>query len=792
MHSFRRRILLLVVGLVIVTQSVTLFAVLARTSTAVEERAAERLAFGGRTVEQLIGFRNVQLASAVTVLSADFGFREAIASGDRPTILSAIENQRDRIDAGFVAVFDPEGRVVASTAPQFARLRDALPRMRGEQDGTPQPHALVIGDRAWQLFVAPVLAPEAIAWVAMGFALDESFARSIRELAGVEVSLLAARDGVSDAVVASTLSAEARVALEALARSPGRLAVGGTRPDALGDARWLTFAQRLDPESADTLVALHQSEDEALAPYYDLRNTVAAVGGTALLVAMLVGLRLGRLATRPLGALMGAARRIENGDYADIEVRGGDEFAHLATTMNTMQRGIADRERRLSHAAFHDALTGLPNLALAQRHIESLLAARRGAVAIVVIETAGLRDVSATFGHALADRTVTEIARRLEQNVRSDDLVARIANDRFLAITADGQVKPAMAMAAQLCTLLRGGLEVDGLNLVFDAIAGVAIAPDHGDNAAELLSRAEVALNDCREAARSVMLYVPGRDARVRRRLELGALLRDAIATGEGLYLAFQPKVHVDDGTMAGVETLARWRHPALGEISPGEFAPLAEQIGAIRDLTRWVAREAIRQLGEWRRQGLGFDVAINISAADILDLDLGDELLAQLRRHDVPPTALVLEITESALVDDAAAAARNIEMLQAMGVRFAIDDFGTGHSSLSLLQTLPFDELKIDRSFLAHAHESADDRKIVASTIELAHGIGMKVVAEGVELEASMQLLRELGCDVAQGYLVSRPIAAADVPGFCVRTGIPIPSAGCHTPPSASIAASS
>ena len=792
MHSFRRRMLLLVVGLVIVTQSVTLFAVLARTSVAVEERAAERLAFGGRTVEQLIGFRNAQLAGAVTVLSADFGFREAIASGDRPTILSAIENQQGRIDAGFVAVFDPEGRVVASTSPQIARLRDALPRLRGEQDETPRPHALVIGDRAWQLFVAPVHAPETIAWVAMGFALDESFAHSIRELAGVEVSLLAARAGAADAVIASTLPPEARAALAALARRPGRLAIGGTRPDALGDARWLTFTQRLAPDAAEALVTLHESEDRALAPYYDLRNTVAAVGGTALLVAMLVGLRLGRLATRPLGALMRAARRIEGGDYADIEVGGGDEFAHLAATMNTMQRGIADRERRLSHAAFHDALTGLPNLALAQRHIESLLVEGRGAVAIVVIETAGLRDVSATFGHALADRTVTEIASRLKQNVRSDDLVARIANDRFLAISADGQMRPAMAMAAQLCTLLRGGLEVDGLKLVFDAIAGVAIAPDHGDNAAELLSRAEVALNDCREAARPVMLYVPGRDARVRRRLELGALLREAIATGEGLYLAYQPKVHVDDGTMAGVETLARWRHPALGEISPAEFAPLAEQIGAIRDLTRWVAREAIRQLGEWRAQGLGFDVAINVSAADILDLDLGDELLAQLRRHDVPPTALVLEITESALVDDAAAAARNIELLQAMGVRFAIDDFGTGHSSLSLLQTLPFDELKIDRSFLAHAHESADDRKIVASTIELAHGIGMKVVAEGVELEASMQLLRELGCDVAQGYLVSRPIAAADVPGFCVRAGIPIPSAGCHTPPSASTVASS
>jgi len=793
MHSFRRRILLLVVGLVIVTQSVTLFAVLARTSAAVEARAAERLAYGGATVRQLIGFRNGQLANAVSVLSADFGFREAIASGDRPTILSAIENQRDRIEAGFVAVFDPDGTVVASTAPQITTMRDALPRMRADPDDSRQhPHAMLIDGHAWQLFVAPVHAPETIAWVAMGFPLDEAFARSIRELSGIDVSLLARGPAATESIVASTLPPAARAALGEIVRTPGRIALGDTRPTDLAGDTWLTFVQRLDTDSADALVALHESGDEALAAYYDLRNTVVAIGGTALLVAMLVGLRLGRLATRPVGTLMQAARRIEGGDYADIEIGGQDEFARLAATMNTMQRGIADRERKLSHAAFHDALTGLPNLALAQRHIDALLAAGRGAAAVVVIETQGLRDVSATFGHALADRTVMEIAGRLKLNVRSDDLVARIANDRFLAVTADGQVKPAMALAAQLCTLLRSGLEVDGLKLVFDAVAGVAIAPEHGDNAGELLSRAEVALNDCREAARPVTLYVPGRDARVRRRIELGALLRDAIASGEGLYLAYQPKVNVDDGTMAGVETLARWRHADLGEVSPAEFAPLAEQIGAIRDLTRWVAGEAIRQLAQWRAQGLSFDVAINVSAADILDLGLGDELLALLRRHDVPPAALVLEITESALVNDAGAAARNIELLQAMGVRFAIDDFGTGHSSLSLLQRLPFDELKIDRSFLAHAHESADDRKIVASTIELAHAIGMKVVAEGVELEASMQLLRELRCDVAQGFLVSRPVAATEIPGFCVKAGIPIPSPGCHTPVSGSIAASS
>jgi EAL domain-containing protein (putative c-di-GMP-specific phosphodiesterase class I) len=214
-----------------------------------------------------------------------------------------------------------------------------------------------------------------------------------------------------------------------------------------------------------------------------------------------------------------------------------------------------------------------------------------------------------------------------------------------------------------------------------------------------------------------------------------------------------------------------RWNHPEHGPISPAEFVPLAERIGVVRGLTRWVMRAALRQLAQWRHAGLSFDIAINISAADILDAELGDELVALLRRYQVPPSSVLLELTESALVRDETVASRHMELLQTMGVRFAMDDFGTGYSSLSLLQKLPVDELKIDRSFLAAAHESADDAKIVASTIDLAHSIGLRVVAEGVEHEASLELLRRLGCDTAQGFLISRPLAPEAIPAFHAST---------------------
>ncbi len=277
---------------------------------------------------------------------------------------------------------------------------------------------------------------------------------------------------------------------------------------------------------------------------------------------------------------------------------------------------------------------------------------------------------------------------------------------------------------------------------------------------------AQLALHDADSARTRVALYVTGRDQEHRRRLTLLTELRIALEN-DGLQLVYQPKVEMGTRTVKSVEALARWTHPHLGVVSPGEFVPLAEQTGNTRRLTSWVLAAAIRQMAAWRSEGLEIDVAVNLSAADILDTQLGDEVLRTLQNHNVPPTSLLLEITESAVMRDPVLAARNMQLLQVSGVRFAIDDFGTGYSSLSQLSRLPFDELKIDRSLLAHAHERADDATIVASTIELAHRMKLRVVAEGVETSESWNLLRRLGCDLAQGYLVSPPIPPDKIPPF-------------------------
>jgi EAL domain-containing protein (putative c-di-GMP-specific phosphodiesterase class I) len=244
------------------------------------------------------------------------------------------------------------------------------------------------------------------------------------------------------------------------------------------------------------------------------------------------------------------------------------------------------------------------------------------------------------------------------------------------------------------------------------------------------------------------------------------------------LTLVYQPKVTMESRSVRSLEALVRWTHPQLGIVSPGEFVPLVERTGAIRRLTSWVLGAAICQMGEWRRAGLEVELAINLSATDILDPALGDEILQTLRAHRVESAALLLEITESAVMRDPQLAARNMQLLRLAGVRFAIDDFGTGHSSLSQLRLLPVDELKIDRSFVMDAGRAgADAATIITSTIELAHSMGLRVVAEGVEEPEAWNLLRRLGCDYAQGYLISRPLPADDVPAFVGRANKLLPA---------------
>jgi diguanylate cyclase (GGDEF)-like protein len=777
MGSFRKRLLVLIIGLVIVTQTVTLAAVLASTAHNVEARAAEQLRSGGSFVQQLIRFRAGQLANGVAVLAADFGFREAVASGDVPTILSAARNNAQRIGADIVLLLDIQGNLVASTASEVANSHAPLGNLLKDAHAPhDQPSFMVFGSRPYQLFLAPVRAPETIAWVAMGFVVDDSLAQRIHDLAGAQVVLVShGRDGAVP--VASTLPTDEENITSAIL--PAAAEANAPHVVKLGGIDYLGFGQRLDARGDPVDVTLLKPMNEVLTPYRDVRDALLVIDGIALALAAAIGTLLGRSATRPIGELVLAARRIQQGHYETaVQVSGGDEFRSLAATFNAMQRNIAEREADITHHVYHDSLTRLPNRIMAERQLEELVTAagRPTFFALILIDLRNVHDINASLGHHVGDEVLQEAARRLRQNAHTADIVARLGETQFLIIARDCRSERAPLYADQLAGVVRTGFHLSGISLDLHVACGVCVYPDHGDTAATLLRRAQMALEDSTDARTRAAVYRSGSDEEHRRRLTLITDLRGAIDR-DALSLVYQPKVTMATRSVKSLEALVRWTHPRLGPISPGEFVPLAESTGGSRRLTSWVLKAAIGQMGQWRESGLEIDVAVNLSAPDILDPDLGDEILYLLRTRRVEPTQLLLEITESAVMRDPHLAARNMQLLRVAGIRFSIDDFGTGHSSLSQLNMLPVDELKIDRSFITHARLGSDAATIVTSTIDLGHRMSLDVVAEGVEEPEAWNLLRQLGCDFAQGYLISRPLAPADVPAFVVQANQLLPA---------------
>jgi len=757
MRSFRNRLLALIIGLAVLTQSVTLIAVLARIADDVRARADEQLRSGSSVAQQLIRFRANELGGAVGVLAADFGLHEAVASGDGATMLSAARNHAARIGADLVLLTDAQGRVLAAW-PQILSSDDArlLRHLVSESSAAPtRAHFVLLGHRAYELILVPMRAPVTIGWAAMGFAVDDALASRISDLIGVKTSfLMLGPDQARGSTVAPPH-------IEPIQSEP-----------------YLTFSEPLDGSNGGFLLRLQKPMSEVRAPYREVRDALLAIGGLALLLATFIALLLGRGATRPLGELVLAARRIQAGAYdTAVEASGADEFRSLAATFNAMQRGIAEREARITHDAYHDPLTGLANRAFAERSLNALLAETpRVLCALIVIDVRNVREINASLGHHVGDGALREVARRLRQNVAPRDLVARLAANQFLVVARDCSPDRAVLLAEQLAGAVRSGFHLPAVSLELHIGAGVCCSPVHGTSSSELLRRVQIAVEDAEESRTRVAMYREGRDGEHLRRLALAGDLLRAIDRDE-LSLVFQPKVSVATRTVGSFEALVRWTHPELGAISPAEFVPIAERTGSSRRLTSWVLAAAIRQLAEWRRSGAALEVAVNLSAPDILDPLLGEESRGTLRASGVEPSRLALEITESAVMRDAPLAARHMQLLRIEGIRFAIDDYGTGYSSLSQLSRLPLDELKIDRSFMLHAHERRDDETIVRSTIELAHSMGLKVVAEGVEDPKGWNLLRRLGCDFAQGYLISRPLPATDVLPFVNRANSLLPA---------------
>ena len=421
----------------------------------------------------------------------------------------------------------------------------------------------------------------------------------------------------------------------------------------------------------------------------------------------------------------------------------------------------------LRHQAMHDGLTDLPNRTLLFDQLEKGIDTARAAdsrLALMLMDLDRFKEVNDTFGHQFGDALLKQVAFRLRNQMHDGDTVARLGGDEFAVLLPGlSDANDAAARARRILNTLEQPFVVDAQVLEVGASIGIALYPDHGTDARTLLRRADVAMYSAKQSQSGYSFHREDHESRTPDELSLVVELRGAVEKNE-LELYYQPKLHMRSGLMTRAEVLLRWNHPLRGQLSPATFIPLAERTGLIKSVTDWLLDKALEQCRIWQEAGAPIHVAVNISAKSLLDQSLPSKINGLLGKWDVDPRFLKIEITESSIMADPAHALAILSMLQSMGVRLSVDDFGTGYSSLTHLRELPIDEIKIDKSFVIGMTGSDADAAIVRTVIDLGHNLGKQVCAEGVEDEATWKMLADLGCDLAQGYWISRPMCGADL----------------------------
>lgn len=764
--SFNARVLLLLTGLVLLIQLVNLSVVLSTLSSDVREQMSEDLQSGSALVVQLVDKRSDLLLTSAEVLAADYGFRAAIASQDETTILSALRNNVTRIDADLAVLVTADGRLVgeSSTLSVDSGIYQALAEA-AEREGVGA-ETFVVDGYARELVSVPVKAPLTIGWLILGFSLDDSMARTFAEQVGMDVSFSA--NGKMNSFFGSSLDQAHRQDLPQ--------AMTGLSQTQDPPVMWLDgdeYLSELVPINTGehpVMVILNTSLHAALQSYRDVRNRLLLYMGLSLVITLALAVWFAGGVSRPIKLLSNVALRIREGDYENkIDIEEGmkrtDEIGELIRTFGEMQDGIAKREATITSHAYHDELTGLPNRRRAQDQllgVMELARIKKRDNAVILLGMKRYKQIVDTLGHKVGEAMVQGLAQRLPDLCTDVSLVARVSHDEFLVLVPRCNTQEAEILAQRWIEALEHPVTLAEAELLPELSAGIILIPKHATTVDAAMRRASIALSDSRELQIPVSHYEQGRDESYIRKLSIIADLKRAVDRDE-LTIHFQPKITMETGRVESVEALVRWIHPEHGFMAPDEFIGLAESSGNIGLLTGWVLNTVITQLGRWRDEGIYLKAAVNLSALDLQDDMLLDRIKGMLTCHDVKPAQLILEVTESAMMKDTERALAALATMRQYGLTVSIDDFGTGYSSLSKLKDLPIDELKIDRAFVTDIEAGSIKAMIMKAIIDLGHGMGLKVVSEGVETQEEWDLLTELGNDVVQGYLVSRPLPVAD-----------------------------
>lgn len=716
------------------------------------------LAASGTVFDRVWALRTAQLENGAGLLSRDFGFRSAIATHDAATISSALENLRVRLGADTAFVIGADGASLAGgDGAAFASLTPAA--LAGVEGDDAASGVFVMGGAPYQAISVPVMAPLPMGWVVFASRLDRSQTNALEKLSAIplDASVLARTPGGGWGDAGHHRDAQAQAVISRFVDAA--LKAGRTSPDKLDTAAGDSIALVKPLHSFDpgmpVILMLRYPLARALAPYHTLLDALAAIGlaGMALLVAG--SWALARGVTRPLSDLEQAAHRLQRGEAANVSVVVRDEIGRLAESFNSMAAEIGERERRITHMALHDSDTDLPNRQALARDIAAL--AERAPPERLYVAALGvdrLTHVRGAIGHALFGELMAELGARLAR-LAPEARPARLAT----AILGLAFEAPSLTEAMARAEALREALE-EPLRLtdnVVDVSLTLGLAPyaEGADRVASAIDRANIAVDQARAAKRPAMVFDVAVYGDPAANLSLMSEMRASIEAGH-MALYHQPKFDLRQRRVTATEALVRWIHPTRGFLPPDRFIGMAEETGHIRGLTEWVLAQAVRDQKAMAAAGHDLGVSVNVSGRLLGDLAFADAALALVKGAC---GEICFEITETAVVENPDVALAVIDRFAAAGVAISIDDYGTGLSSLAYLKQIRANELKIDKSFVFAMGESQRDALLVRSTIDLAHGLGLKVTAEGIETETALALLTGMGCDLAQGYLIAKPM---------------------------------
>ncbi|MDB2386004.1 EAL domain-containing protein [Shewanella sp.] len=707
--------------------------------------------------------RNYYLSAFAETAAKDFALKDIFIDGDSRSFLVALNNHQKRINADLAIAVSAQGQVIG----QLVSFVDDNGRKKvrlGIEHNTAFRYPLAtefqqistlyaLEDKVYQIKFAPLTSggDSVIAWVGFGFAVDDNLAQSLQSLTGLNTGFIVTQpehpSRFLDHHGSQENSAETAV-IKALVEGEH------TNED------YLLWSKKVGVMGEASLYAyMYQPRSDLLHTFQQQWLWQLALIMLMLPLTMLLAFLIAGSVTKPIKQLIEQARFIAKGNYnSKVSVGNSVEMLQLAEEFTVMQQAILSRESEIAFQAYHDPLTRLPNRNELERVCAAWFAQQQN-VAICLINIRRMGEVNVTLGHVVGDEVLKEIARRLTL-MANIDLVCRLSGDEFVLAFKNTNAQTLTPLLTELHRNIEQPYQYQEINLHLQITIGCAFYRPPCD-LVTLLRQTDIALHYAKSHQLSQQTYDASIDVNTLERLQLVNDLKSAIETHE-LVLFYQPKLDLKLNQVTHVEALVRWMHPMRGMISPDTFIPIAEKTGQMNALTRWVIIEAISQYHRWRQEGITLSIAVNISAENLKDEFFCQWVLDIIKQHNMPISALTLEITEDAVVADPATAIRQLSVLRQYGLALSIDDYGTGYSSLTQLKRLPVDELKIDRTFVQQLMNSGDDRIIVSSTLQLAHSLGLSVVAEGVEDQATLNWLTERGCEMAQGFYLSKPMEAS------------------------------